>query len=53
MFISPLYPVEQFNQKLGSIWRYEMGLKDKQTMQKLAFSWGRTENSSMKKPSHT
>lgn len=53
MLLSPLYPVEQNDQKMGSIWRYEMGVKDKQPMQKPALGGGRTDNSSMKKPSHT
>lgn len=48
MFVSPPYPVEQADQKMGSIWRYEMAVKDKQPVQKLALSWGRTGNSSIK-----
>lgn len=53
VFISPLYPVEQSGQKMGSIWRDEMGVKNKQPMQKLVVNCGRTDNSSMKKTSHT
>lgn len=53
MFISPLYPVEQPGQKMGSIWKDEMGVKDKQPMQKLAVSCSSTDISSMTKPSHT